>query len=159
MGLHELGELPFEMRIGRWQIDLPTATARGVVNGVVLTATLSALGEASIPATVLSVVVPAIFDVERVSISPSQRYVYAVLLNAPVATQQDTLSVEQWYARLPARVQAELTLLEFRDIVGVLDEMGNVDLDTHGHLKVVRPSPRRVARLRLPAAPPPYEFQ
>ena len=103
----------FEVRIGDWRLDATVATARALVNGVVLTAALAAKGESSIPATVLSVIVPLVFDLERVAISASDRTVYAALLrDAP-----DRRAIDGWYNSLPTHLQAEITNLEFRDLI------------------------------------------
>ncbi|MDP9402323.1 MAG: hypothetical protein M3P85_03110 [Actinomycetota bacterium] len=92
---------PFEMRLGSWQLDLPVAAARGIVNGVVLTSVLAAQQQASIPATVLSVVVPLLFNLERVRLSASERAVYAELLRgAP-----DRKAVDEWHQSLPDHVR------------------------------------------------------
>jgi hypothetical protein len=152
-------EVPFEVRVGLWRLDLPAAAARGLVSGAILTGALLAIGEASIPAAVLGVVVPALFDLERVTLAPSERYVYAVLLNAPATAAGKAMPVEAWYAHLPARVQDEVTLLEFRDIVGALEDAGTLEVSDLGEVSVEVPSTRRLVRLALPAGPAAGEFQ
>lgn len=139
---------PFEVRTGEWTLDLPAATARAAVNSAFLTALLTALGEQSLPAILLSMMVPFLFDVQRVEISASDRYVYAQMLeHAP-----DSGKITAWYRRLPDHVRAELSELEFRDLLQRLEAAGLAQTDNRDWLRVGRPSGRRVARLRLPPA-------
>lgn len=159
LAMDVVDEVPFEVRAGSWRLDLPAAVARGLVSGAVLTGALSAMGQASIPSAVLGVVVPALFDLERVTLAPSEKYIYAVLLNAPATTAGTDLSVEAWYAHLPARVQEEVTLLEFRDIIGILEDAGTVEVSDLGDVSVEVPSTRRRVRLALPPGPAVGEFQ
>jgi len=142
------GELPYPIRVGGWQLDLPAAAGRALPNSAVLTAALAANNQSSIPATVIGVAVPLLFDVEKVRLSPGDRYVYAVLLNAA----HSSLTFEQWYQHLPERVTDEVTGLELRDILGRLEDAGAVDTDTAGTTSVKIPSPRRLVKLALPAA-------
>jgi hypothetical protein len=86
---------PFEMRLGSWQLDLPVAAAHGIVNGVVLTSVLAAQQQASIPATVLSVVVPLLFNLEQVRLSASERAVYAELLRDAQTERQSTSGISR----------------------------------------------------------------
>jgi hypothetical protein len=145
----ELDTVPFELRVGDWVIDLKSALARALINGVTLTSALAAMHQASIPATVLSVIVPLLFDVQHVQVSPADKYVYAVLLDAPASGE----TIEGWYARLPARVRGEMTELEFRNTIGRLTEAGLVEGDDAGSMLVPPPSPRRLVRLELPTVP------
>lgn len=136
----------FEMRIGEWRLNAPVATARALVNGVVLTAALAANGESSIPATVLSVIVPLVFDLERIAISPSDRAVYAALLReAP-----DRRAIDDWYRSLPTHLQGEISSLEFRDLVERLQDAGLVEQDLFDVVTIDPLSRRRLRRLALP---------
>jgi len=137
---------PFEIRVGEWYLDLPAATARAVINGTVLTSALAALHQASIPAAVLSVIVPFVFDVEHVRLSSSDRYVYALLRRK----QFDRKAIDDWYVELPPGVRGEIARLEFRDLVERLEQAGLVDLDLFDQLGLHDVSDRRLVRLELP---------
>lgn len=140
-----IGSSDFEIRIGEWRLNSKVATARALVNGVVLTAALAAKDESSIPATVLSVIVPLVFDLERVAISASDRAVYAALLrDAP-----DRRAIDDWYSSLPTHLQAEITNLEFQDLFERLEEAGLAEQDYFGVLTLDLPSRRRLRRLSL----------
>lgn len=135
----------FELRLGQWRINLPTAIARGLVNGAVLTAALAAKGESSLTATVLSVIVPLVFDLDHIDVSASDRTVYAHLArDAPTRKH-----VDEWYDDLPADVRSEVTRLEFVDIIERLDAAGAVETDLLDVVTVEPLSPRRRRLLRL----------
>jgi hypothetical protein len=155
LAVEEVGDLPYQLRVGDWRIDLRAASARALINGATLTAALAATDQTSVPATVLSVVVPLLFDLEHVTLSPADRYLYAALLNAP----QASLPVEQWYQHLPSRVTSELTELEFRDVVDRLEEAGALEIDAVGEATALLPTPRRLLRLALPAPPDQSEYR
>jgi hypothetical protein len=155
LAVEEVGDLPYQLRVGDWRIDLRAAAARALINGATLTAALAATHQTSVPATVLSVVIPLLFDLERVTLSPTDRYLYAALLNAP----QSSFPVEQWYQHLPARVTAELTELEFRDVMGRLEEAGAIEIDAAGEATPSLPTPRRLVRLALPVPPDQSEYR
>jgi hypothetical protein len=155
LAVDSAGELPYEIRVGQWRLDLEAAAARALINSTVLTAALAADHQSSIPATVLSVAVPLLFDLEKVTLSPQDRYLYATLLNSPHAS----MTFEQWYQHLPARITDELTALELRDVLGRLEDAGAVDTDAAGITKVTIPSPRRLVRLALPAPPDASEYR
>ena len=140
---------PFEIRMGGWQLDLPTAIARGVTNGTVLGALLAATGQASVPATVLSVVVPFIFDLQRVNISRSDKVILAALLQDPWGREP----IDVWYDKLPSHVREELSSLEFVDVIERLEDAGLVDVDDWDVATIKHPSQRRLARLNLPGYP------
>lgn len=136
----------FEIRVGNWRLDGARGVLSAVVNGVVMTAALAAIGGASIPVAIVSLVVPVIFNLERVEIRPSDRVVLAELLRDPWGRQL----VADWYAELPDHVTDEVTLLEFRDILGRLEDAGLAEVDHFEIATIDAPSPRRLAHLRLP---------
>ena len=142
--------LPYELRIGDWQAALAPAAAKTLINGTVLTTVLSALHETSTPATVLAVVVPLLFDVQYVSLSAADQYLYAVLLDTP----QPGTSIDDGYRGLPVHVTDKVTEIEYRSVVIRLEDAGSADTDAAGEVTVEAPTARRLVRLRF-AAPPP----
>ena len=137
---------PFELRRGNWYIDLPRATARAVLNGTVLTLALAAINDATLPAVVLSVVVPLLFDVEHVKLSATDRYVYALLRH----TSFDIKPIDDWYSDLPSSVRHEIEPLEFRELVERLGDAGLVSVDFFDQLQLRDVKDRRLVRLELP---------
>lgn len=136
----------FEIRVGEWRLDGSRGALAAIVNGVAITAALAALGAASIPAAVVSLVVPVIFNLERVEIRPSDRVVLVELLQDPWGRKPIT----DWYAGLPGNIQAEISGLEFRDLVDRLEDAGLATLDEFDTVTIDQPHPRRLAHLRLP---------
>ena len=136
----------FEIRVGDWRLDGSRSALSAVVNGVAMTVALAAVGAASIPAAVVSLVVPVIFNLERIEIRPSDRVILAELLDDPWGHK----SITDWYGGLPEHVRSEITELEFRDLLGRLEDAGLASVDDLDSATVDQPSPRRLASLRLP---------
>lgn len=105
---------PYAMRTGDWSLDLPAAVARSVVSGIVTTTVLQALGADSVPVVVLSLIAPLLFAVRRVEIRASDLVVHASLRQT--APDSGT-SPRELYDRLPAEIAAEMTYLQFADVV------------------------------------------
>jgi hypothetical protein len=106
-----------EIRTGAWRLDLETAVLKAVSCSIVTTLVLQGLGADSIPASVLSIVAPFLFELERVDVAAEDVWVHARLLDA---TQGDVVHLRELYERLPADVRAELSE---RDFVGVVDRL------------------------------------
>lgn len=140
------GESDYELRVGEWQISCNINIARALVNGTVLTAALVAAGATAIPAVVLAVVVPSMFDLERVKISPADKAVY---LDLPVGVSERK-HIDDWYSTLTASIRSEITSLEFRDLVGRLEGAGLADVDPFDIVTLDQPTTRRRCRLDLP---------
>lgn len=140
------GPTDFEIRVGDWRLDGSRGALTAIVNGVAITAALAALGAASIPVAVVSMVVPVIFNLERVEIRPSDRVVLAELLRDPWGRQP----IVDWYNALPEHVSAEISQLEFRDLIGRLEDAGLAEVDDFDMATIDAPAPRRMAHLRLP---------
>lgn len=141
-----LGDGHYEMRLGEWQIKGTVNAVRALVHGTVVTSALVATGATAIPAVVLAVVVPSLFDLERISISPADRAVYVDLLDGAPGR----LQVDDWYDSLSESVRNEITRLEFRDLVGRLHDAGLAEVDSFDVATLDPPSPRRRRRLDLP---------
>lgn len=135
----------FELRLGQWRINAPVALARAIVNGAVLTAALAAQGETSLTATVLSVIVPLMFDLEHVSVSAADRAIYAYLAHEAPTRKH----VDDWYRSLPPDVRAEVTRLEFLNVVERLEEVGAVEMDGFDVITVDSLPAGRRRRLKL----------
>jgi hypothetical protein len=104
----------YEIRTGVWRLDLNAALAKAVACGTVTTLLLRGLGADTIPATVLSIIAPLLFELERVEVSADDLVVHAYLAEAVGA---DTVTLTEMYERLPDGVRAELPVREFAGIV------------------------------------------
>ncbi len=136
----------FDLRIGDWELDLPRAAAQAAVSGSVVAGVMAATGGDGIVGAVLGVVLPFLVDLERVEFSPSDRRVYGVLLDIG----PNVRSVREWYAALPADVRAEITSLEFRDLLGRLQGLDLATPLDDDAMLIPEPGERRRIALRLP---------
>ena len=106
-----------ELSTGTWRLDLKTAALKAVSCSIVTTLILQGLGASSIPASVLSIVAPFLFELERVDVAADDVWVHARLLDAAAG---DVVHLRELYERLPPDVRAELSE---RDFVGVVDRL------------------------------------
>ncbi|WP_329554053.1 NACHT domain-containing protein [Streptomyces sp. NBC_00696] len=104
----------FEMRNNTWRIDLPVAIAKSVLVGVVATSVLQLLGADAVPVAVAAVVAPLVFEIRRVELRPSDAVIHARL---SLVADGDAHRLDELYGTLPADVRAELSLMEFADVV------------------------------------------
>src|SRR4051812_56835 len=65
-------ESQLEFRPGGWQIAIAGSSVQSVLGGALLAGLLVAVGATGIPAAVLAAVVPTLFDIEKVRLSPRQ---------------------------------------------------------------------------------------
>jgi len=134
-----------EMRTGTWCLDLEAATVKAVSCATVTSLILGCMGAQSIPVTVLSIVAPFLFEVERIEISAGDVWVHASLLDA---ASGDTVHLPELYERLPPDVRNELTIRDFIAVVERLQRASLLSLGPTG--AVVHPVKRRADfRLRL----------
>jgi hypothetical protein len=113
---------PFALRVGQWRIDMPRRLFQTTVATVTLATGMAVTGTTSAPVAVLAVVLPFLVSVERVELRGRDRLVLARLREHGV----DAPDVEAAYARLPADLRDQLTLLEFADIWDRLQAAGEV---------------------------------
>jgi hypothetical protein len=106
-----------EIRTGAWRVDLETAVLKAVSCSIVTTLVLQGLGADSIPASVLSIVAPFLFELERVDVAADDVWVHARLLDA---AQSEVVHLRELYQRLPPDVSAELSE---RDFVAVVERL------------------------------------
>lgn len=109
----------YEIRTGGWRLDLPAAVAKAAACSTVTTILLRGLGADSIPATVLSIVAPLLFELERIEVSAEDLIVHAYLTDA---ASNDVLHLADLYDSLPVDVQSELSVREFAGVVERLRE-------------------------------------
>lgn len=104
----------YEIRTGAWRLDLTAAAAKAVACGTVTTVVLRGLGAESIPATVLSIIAPLLFELDRIEVGADDLVVHAFLVEA---ARGETVHLGELYERLPNDVRDELSLREFAGIV------------------------------------------
>ncbi len=112
------GELPaLEIRTNTWRVDVPTAIVKSVLTGTVTATILRPLGADTVPAAVLRVVAPLVFEIRRVEGQPSDAVIQARLVAAAGGGPR---RLNDLYDVLPDGVCAELSLAEF---VGVVERL------------------------------------
>jgi hypothetical protein len=105
---------PFELRTNTWRLDLPATVIRAVLGGIVSATIITALGVPNLPIALLSLAAPLLFSIRRVEVDAGDLTIYAEL-HAAVGDQPHR--IDALYQQLPARTRAELTLIEFGEIV------------------------------------------
>ena len=144
---------PLEMRTDTWRIDLEGATIKAVSCATVTTLILNCMGAPSIPATVLSIVAPFLFEIERIEISADDVWVHGRLLEA---ASGDAVHLPELYERLPGDVRDELTV---RDFIAIIERLQHARLLSVGPDGVViHPIEQQAGfalRLRLASFPGP----
>jgi hypothetical protein len=134
-----------EFRAGGWQVKIAGSSVHGVLGGALLAGLLVAVGATGIPAAVLSGIVPSLFDVEKVRLTPSQEYILADLVGHREALD-GSLSADQLYDRLPAETQSEVPRLDFAEF---LDACRRAGLADYGPDSTVTLRPSDKARFRI----------
>lgn len=111
------GDLPLQMHTGAWTLDVPAASVKAISCAVLTTIVLAGLGAESVPATVLSIVAPFLFEIDRVEVGADDIWVHGHL---HAAAGSEPTHLAELYHRLPDHVRAELSVREF---VGVIERL------------------------------------
>ncbi len=119
----------FEMRTGAWRLDVSAGAVKAIACGAVCTLVMHALGETTIPISVLSIVAPFLFEVQRVEIQASDVYFHARLRDAAAGA---VVPMNQLYATLPAHVQDELGLPEYVNLIERLRDARLIHVGLNG---------------------------
>jgi hypothetical protein len=134
-----------EFQPGGWQIKIAGSSVHGVLGGALLAGLLVAVGATGIPAAVLAAIVPSLFDVEKVRLTPSQEYVLADLVGHRDALD-GSLSADQLYDRLPTETKKDVSRLDFAEF---LDACRRAGLADYGPDSTVTLRPSDKARFRI----------
>lgn len=101
------------------------------------------------PVVVLACVVPFLVEIERVELTPGDELVVAALrATALRATALHGGDDHVWYRALPPQLRAQLTQIEFLDLLGRLREAGIVTTSPAGANQLTGSLGK--LRLRLP---------
>lgn len=119
-----------EMRTAGWKLDLNAAILKSVSTATLTTATLSVMGADSVPATVLSIIAPFLFEIDRIEVEAEDFWVHAHLVE--VVDANDVTRMSDLYDRLPSEVREELTVREFAGVVERLQEARLLTLQNGG---------------------------
>ncbi len=139
-----LDEPALSMRLGPYKMDTSRGAVKAAVTAAVLALAIEGAGLDSVPVVVLASVVPFLVEIERVELTPGDELAVAAL-RATVPPGGDD---RDWYLALPPELRAQLTQLEFLDLLGRLRDAGIVTTGPAGGNQLAD-SPGRL-RLRLP---------
>jgi hypothetical protein len=108
---------------------------RSVVQTLIAAALIAGLlavfGATQIPAAVVTAVIPLLFDVQRVSLSPGQQYVLAELVGHREALD-GTLSARQLRGRLDSETRSSLSFADFLDFLDTCRRAGLAHISATG---------------------------
>jgi len=138
-------ELELEFRPGGWQVKLAGSSVKGVLGGALLAGLLVAVGATGIPAAVVAAIVPNLFDIEKVRLTPGQEYVLADLVGHRDAFDP-ALTADELYGRLSAQTRADVSRLDFAEFIDACRRAGLADSGPDGTV-TLRPSDK--ARFRI----------
>ena len=143
-----VGEKPnaFEMRTGEWRIDLSAAVAKSVATASVSTLALQLLGQSSIPATVLSIVVPFLFELERIEVDAGDVYLIGRIVAAHGTGPHHLTTL---YEALSEDLRRDLPVHEFAGLIDRLQQAGLATAHAEGVTLVDGVRNRRRVRLRF----------
>jgi hypothetical protein len=109
-----LSDTALDMRTNTWRLDVPTSLAKSVLCGAVSAVLLQVIGADAIPPTILALIAPFLFEIERVDVSASDVSFHASLA---AAAGEEPVHLDDLYERLPESVRAELSVPAFGDVV------------------------------------------
>jgi hypothetical protein len=127
-----------EFRPGGWIVNVSEGLLKGVITAALL-AGFFAMGDLpALPALVLPAVIPILFDTEKVRLTKSEgRLLASLTLHDDVRTGKH--SEEALYAKLPVKVQEELSNLDFAEFLEKCRTAGLADVHADNTL-LLRPA-------------------
>ena len=118
----------------------------------ILAVTLAAKDVDAAGAAILVAIIPALVEIERVSLSPGDNRLLFVLRRLPTLMDQQH-SVDDLYEALPKEVRSDVNRYDFADFVERLRRVGLAEVDDDGSSVRVR-TPRASAFLASSGAEP-----
>jgi hypothetical protein len=139
-------ESALAMRIGPYRLDTQRAAIKAAVTAAVLAVAIEGTGLDSVPVVVLAAVVPFLIEIESTELAPGDELVVAALrIHA-----QPGGSDHDWYRTLPPELRAQLTQIEFLNLLGRLRDAGIISTGPAGDNDLADGRPNLRLRLRLP---------
>jgi hypothetical protein len=139
------GEEALNLRSGGWAIDLRGGLVRSALATAFIAGVLAASGVTGLLPLVAPAVLPLLFDIHQVRLSPSQELILAELQLTPEA-RSGGLSADQLYAKLTEQTRNQLSRLDFADFLDQVRRAGLTDPAADSRLVLRAPDN---ARLRL----------
>lgn len=110
-------------RSGGWSYHLSRGMVKAVVMTPLVTATLLSAGVTGLPAIILPLVLPFLFELEKTSLSRRNEELLVSLVRAGATTSAK--SADELYQLLPPELQAEVNKLDFLDFIDALELTGH----------------------------------
>jgi hypothetical protein len=130
-----LGNGELHARPGGWVLRLHDAAIRASLATAVTAGVMAVAGFDQLPALVLPAVLPLLIDIERVELSPGDRYVLAELRLQPDVVGAE-MTPRELYERLPDNLKADISVPDFLDLIQRLTAAG--EADRFGAVTIVR---------------------
>jgi hypothetical protein len=124
-----------QFRPGGWQVSVQRAAVQAILAAALIAGLLVVLGASGIPPAVVTAVIPLLFDVQRVTLSPGEKYLLAELVGHREALD-GTLTARQLYGRLDAETQSKLSFPQFLDFIATCRQAGLADTSATGTVTV-----------------------
>ena len=118
----ETAELEF--RPGGWELDLRSGIVKSALTAALLTGVLIAAGATGLAPVVLPTVLPMLLDINRVKISPRDRFVHAALRK--VSPDGKPMTAQELYDGLPGDLRDVVSPLDFAEFIDHLTRAGYV---------------------------------
>jgi len=137
----------FELRVGRWQLDLAREVTRSAVMAAVLGAVYVSTEVDAIGVALVAAIVPALVDLEDVSLSAGDEQLLIEVRRIPEVTDR-LVGIDELYAQLPDHVQSRLNPWDFANFLERLRDAGVAVSDEDGDRLRVRRAGEKVPRIR-----------
>jgi len=122
---NQSGELNFDSQ--GWKIDVKAQLAKATISAAILWGILIASGAtAAIPLTIISAIVPCLFDIEKVTLTRKEDEIVTELIRN---TDMLEGTPDQLYERLPKKIKDQLNNLDFLDFLDKLVEAGRANTE------------------------------
>lgn len=119
------------LRLGHWKIDLARQGIRAGILSAIAAAVLVHQGLTEFGVAFATALLPAVFDIERIELSPGDRRLVTEI-RLKYAYRQGFATEDELYASLPAATRDVINRYDFADFIGHLRAAGLTD-DTGDH--------------------------
>jgi hypothetical protein len=126
------------LRLGHWRIDLGKEGVRAGLLTAVAAAALVRRGLTDLGIVFATAVLPSIFDIERIELSPGDRRLLLELRAKP-ALREGFTTEDNLYASLPAETRHVINRYDFADFIQRLRDAGLTDAPSEDWLRLRDP--------------------
>jgi len=120
---------------GGWTLNLKAGIAKAALSSALMCGVFSMIPGIPIAASVLSGVLPFLFEIGKVELSQKEEYILAKLL-VKDEVKKHLHSAEELYEKLPKEIRRDINRLDFIDFLDKLDLAGHVKRKTSGEYQL-----------------------